>query len=147
MNTVNIPYHLIIPCFISLIVLVIIGIRRKVLFQENKRRWLWISVTVFFGFYLLKVGLSAFLTIYYQIELNSYDLNQDGFFSGNEITPGQEVAMQKVVSDVGRNFSFITGGIYALVLATITFIIGKVVLIINRKKLATTTGISNSSNS
>ncbi len=83
--------------------------------------------------------MSAFLTIYYQIELNSYDLNQDGFFSGNEITPGQEVAMQKVVSDVGRNFSLITGGIYALMLAIITFIIGKVVLRINRKKPATTT--------
>lgn len=134
MNAVNIPYHLLIPCFISLIFLVIIGIKRNVLFQKNKRRWFWISVTVFFFFYLLKVGLSAFLTVFYRIELNSYDLNQDGFFSGNELTPEQEIAMQKVVSDVGRNFSFITGGIYALVMAIITFIIGKVVSQINRKK-------------
>ena len=91
-------------------------------------------MTVFFSFYLVIVGLSAFLTVYYQIELNKYDLNQDGFFSGNELTPEQEVAMQKVVSDVGRNFSFITGGIYALVLAIFTFIIGKVVARINRIK-------------
>jgi len=134
MNTVNIPYHLLIPCFVSLTFLVIIGIKKKVLFQKSKRRWFWISVTVFFSFYLVIVGLSAFLTVYYQIELNKYDLNQDGFFSGNELTPEQEVAMQKVVSDVGRNFSFITGGIYALVLAIITFIIGKVVARINRIK-------------
>jgi len=84
---------------------VIIGFKKKVLFQKSKRRWFWISVIVFFSFYLVIVGLSAFLTVYYQIELNKYDLNQDGFFSGNELTPEQEVAMQKVISDVGRNFS------------------------------------------
>lgn len=41
---------------------------------------------------------SIFLTIY----LNSFDLDGDGFFSGDEITPEQQQAMQRVSNDTGR---------------------------------------------
>ena len=46
----------------------------------------------------------------------------DGMFSGNEVTPEQEVAMNNLIHDTGRNFSFITCFIFALFLAVPTYV-------------------------
>ena len=63
--------------------------------------------------------------IYYQWDLNRYDLDKDGLFGGEEITKEQEAAMQRLTSDVGRNFSFITGFIFALIIAGAVYIFGR----------------------
>jgi len=42
-------------------------------------------------------------------ELGQYDLDQDGMFSGSEITPEMKKAMRKVTSDTGRALAPITG--------------------------------------
>lgn len=74
-------------------------------------------------FYALIVGSAAYDDIYSQWLLNKFDLNQDGIFSGSEITSEQELAMSKLINDVGRNFSFIMGAIagFILGLAAYTF--------------------------
>ncbi|MBK9794342.1 MAG: hypothetical protein IPP60_14915 [Sphingobacteriales bacterium] len=57
--------------------------------------------------------MATFDAIYYQLDLNRYDLNKDGMFGGKEITNEQNEAMRKLTSDTGRNFSFITGFVFA----------------------------------
>lgn len=125
MNPITIPYHLAIPSLICFLLLTFIFRRRKQFFGKNKRKLLWVSATVFLITYLLVVASATYADIFYQWDLNAYDLNQDGFFGENERTPQQKKAMSKLVNDTGRNFSFITGVIYGLMLAVPTYIFGK----------------------
>lgn len=41
-------------------------------------------------------------------ELSAFDLNQDGFFSSDEISAKQEEAMDKVSNDTARNLASLT---------------------------------------
>ncbi len=120
MSEITIPYHLAIPTILSVIGLGTILYFRQRLFSKNKG--LWTSVTVFLIAYLFIVGSSTYDDIYYQWDLNRYDLNKDGLFSGHEITEDQKAAMQRLINDVGRNFSFITGFIFATVISTTVYI-------------------------
>ncbi|RCU56956.1 hypothetical protein DU428_08380 [Oceanihabitans sediminis] len=105
--------------------------KRKKIFRKNKRRLLWISLTVFLLAYLSVVGSALYDDIYAQWNLNSYDLNKDGFFSGNEINEKQSQAMAKLTNDIGRNLSFITGIIFGLPFMILTYIGG---LILTKRK-------------
>ena len=98
---------------------------------------LWSSVTVFIVLYALIVGSAAYNDIYYQWDLNRYDLDKDGFFGGQEITKEQEVAMNRQIHDVGRNFSFMTGFIFAGIISTFIYVLGKLILIARNKKRLT----------
>jgi hypothetical protein len=122
-NDITVHYHLAIPTLISGVGLVTIVIFRKRLFGRDK--WLWTSLTVFLVVYLFIVGNAMYDDIYYQWDLNRYDLDKDGIFGGEEITKDQEAAMQRLTSDVGRNFSFITGFIFALIVAGTVFLFGR----------------------
>ncbi len=131
MDEITIPYHLVAPTIICVIGLGIILFYRKRLFSKNKL--LWTSVTVFLVLYLLIVGMATFDDIYYQWDLNRYDLDKDGMFSGEEITDQQNEAMRKLTSDTGRNFSFITGFVMALIISTVVYISGRVILKLERQ--------------
>ena len=63
---------------------------------------------------------------------------KDGFFNGEEITSEQKEAMRKVISDTGRNFSFITGLIFSGIISLFVFIGGKIVEYISLKRIKTT---------
>ncbi len=134
MNEINLPYHLIIPSLISIIALGIIFINRKRLFVKGKWKWFWISITLFVGIYLLIVGGATYVDISSKLALQEFDLNRDGFFSGNEITPEQKTAMQKVIADTGRNFSVITGLFFSGIITFFVFIGGKILERINTKR-------------
>ena len=69
--------------------------------------------------------------IYYQVDLNRYDLDKDGFFGGEEITPDQQEAMLKLSSDTSRNFSIITSVFSSAIITVPVLIVG---LIIDRRK-------------
>jgi phosphoglycerol transferase MdoB-like AlkP superfamily enzyme len=134
MNEITLPYHLFIPSIISILILGIIFFKRKRIFGIGKWKWFWISLTVFFLFYLFIVGGATYSDIYAQWNLNKFDLNKDGFFSGNEITAEQSEAMRNLTSDTGRNFSFITGLIFSGIIAFFVFGIGKITEQIKKKK-------------
>jgi hypothetical protein len=134
MDEITLPYHLLIPSIISILILGIIFLKRKRIFGNGKLKWFWISLTVFFAFYFFIVGGSTYDDIYAQWNLNKFDLNQDGLFSGNEITSEQKEAMRILISDTGRNFSFITGLIFSGIIAFFVFGIGKITELINKKK-------------
>jgi len=125
MNEISIPYHLIIPSIISILILGIIFFKRKRIFKNGKWKWFWISLTVFFLFYLLIVGGATYGDISSELTLQKFDLNGDGNFSDNEITPEQIKAERNVISDTGRNFSFIIGLICSVIIAIFVFIVGK----------------------
>ncbi|MBK9793106.1 MAG: hypothetical protein IPP60_08390 [Sphingobacteriales bacterium] len=131
MDEITIPYHLVIPTIICLVGLGTIIFYRKRLFTKNKL--IWTSVTVFLVLYLFIVGMATFDAIYYQLDLNRYDLNKDGMFGGKEITNEQNEAMRKLTSDTGRNFSFITGFVFALIISTAVYISGRVFLRLKRQ--------------
>ena len=131
MDELTIPYHLAIPTIICIVGLLTIFIKRKTFFVRNKL--LWTSITIFFCLYLLIVGTATFDSIYYQWDLNRYDLDKDGMFGGKELTNEQNEAMRKLTSDTGRNFSFITGFIFAFIISTTVFICGIIMKLVRRK--------------
>ena len=132
MNEITIPYHLAIPTVICIVGLATILLFQRRLFARNKR--LWTSVSVFLVVYVLVVGSSTFYDIYYQWDLNRYDLDKDGFFGGQEITRDQEAAMQRLTSDVGRNLSFITGLLLAGIISTTVYLFGRLRPLIKRDR-------------
>jgi len=126
MNEITLPYHLLIPSLISILILGILILKRKKLFVKGKRQWFWISAMLFFGIYFLIVGGATYSDIYAQWNLNQFDLNKDGLFSGSEITTDQKEAMRNLTSDVGRNFSFITGLVFSGIISLLVLVGGKI---------------------
>ena len=131
MTEITVPYHLATPTIICIIGLLVILVYRKRLFTSNKL--FWTSFTVFLVIYLLIVGGATYEDIYYQWDLNRYDLDKDGMFGREEITTEQEEAMRKLTSDTGRNFSFITGFVFAAIISTVVYILGRLSLKLKRQ--------------
>lgn len=96
------------------------------MFSENKL--LWTCVKLFLVCNLLIVGSATFDDIYYQWDLNRYDLDKDGFLGGTELTDEQNEAVRKLINDTGRNFSFITGFIFASIISILVHILGGLIL-------------------
>ena len=132
MNAITIPYHLVIPTILCVAGLLTILIKRKKIFADRKRKIFWISVIVFFAFYLFIVGGATYGDIYYQYEANRLDLNKDGLFGTDEITNELSEVQGHLTNDVGRNFSFITGLIASLIISTTVYFVGRVYLKIKK---------------
>ena len=132
MNEITLPYHLFIPTIISVLALGIIFYNRNQLLKIGKWKWFWRSTTVFFAIYLLIVGGATYSDLYAQWNINKYDLNGDGVFSPGEINPDQKAAMENLISDTGRNLSFIIGLFFSGIIALFVLIAGKVIERINR---------------
>lgn len=126
MNKIIIPYHLIIPTAIGVILVILILLYRKKLIAKNKL--LWITLLVFIAVYTFLIGRAAFKDIYYQWNLSRYDLNKDGIFIGQEVTKNQQDAMQSLINNVGNSFSFATGLIYAVIISIVVYAIGSMQL-------------------
>jgi len=131
LDEITLPYHLAIPTIICVVGLVIILIYRKRLFSKNKL--IWTSLTIFLVLYLFIVGSATYDDIYYQWDLNRYDLDKDGMFGGEEITAEQKEAMRKLTRDTGRNFSFIIGFVFASIISTVLYILGRLTLKLKRQ--------------
>jgi hypothetical protein len=90
--------------------------------------------SVFFYFSIIVLVIITKISL--QNNLDSFDLNKDGFFSGNEITDAQEKALESVSSDTGLTFAPITGILYSLIYFSILYISLK---IFRKEKPANTT--------
>jgi hypothetical protein len=138
MNHITIPYHLLIPSLISLALFTWIAVKQKKLLRKTKYRRYWVIAEVFLASYTIIVAGAMILELYYQIDLKRYDLNQDGFFSGAEITEAQKLAMLSWTNNIARNFSFLTGLLYSGLISIAFYLIGvieklKIKKIITRK--------------
>src|SRR4051812_24338786 len=104
MNEITVPWHFVVTGVVSLVALIfLLSLRKRII--QGKNRPLYFSMLSFVCVYLLIVCYSAAIDVYYQWDLNRYDLDKDGIFSGAELTPQQKVAMAKLINDVGRNLS------------------------------------------
>ena len=121
MREINIHYHLLLPSIISAFCLLYIVLNRNSFINKTSKIFV-ITLIFFVAFYLFIVGSSLYFDIYYQWKLNAFDLNNDGFFSGNEISSEQQSAMNNLINDTPRNFSFIVGIIYSFILSIILFV-------------------------
>jgi len=73
----------------------------------------FISVYIFFV-----LGVYCY-EIYLEYRLDSFDLNGDGFFTGEENTPEKEKYMSLVTNDTGRTFAPFTGLVYSFLYAAL----------------------------
>lgn len=74
-------------------------------------------------FYLSILAFVVFTRITLRNNLNSFDLNNDGFFTGNEINDAQREALRKVSSDTGLTFAPITGILYSIIYFTFLYLL------------------------
>ena len=124
MTQITIPYHLFIPALISLILFLLIIALWKKIFSRSKKKSVWVSILFFLIIYTIIVGSATYEDIYCQWDLNKYDLNMDGVFSVNEINTYQQAAYERLINDLGRNFTVFTGLIFSGVISLFVFIIG-----------------------
>ena len=112
MENITVKKHLVIALIFAILILIYS-------FKSKHKRKLLINL--FLGTYILIIAYVILYDIYLQNNLNSFDIDNNGFFSGSEITIEQKKAMQKLSSDTGRNFSFITGLFYSAILSGIIY--------------------------
>lgn len=85
------------------------------------------------------VGSALYDDIFFQwdlnkLDLNKFDTNKDGLFDDREMTDDQKDAMNRLISDTGRYFSFITGFIFAGAVSIIIYILGRIKLLITNRR-------------
>ncbi len=81
---------------------------------------------MFFAIYLFIVVGAIYLDNSLVLTLQKFDLNEDGFFGGDEITTEQRKAMRDVISDTAKTFSYLTGLVYSGIIAFLVCILGKI---------------------
>lgn len=112
MENITVKKHLVIALIFAILFL-IFSFKFK-----HKRKLL---INLFLGTYILIIAYVILYDIYLQNNLNSFDIDNNGFFSRSEITIEQKKAMQKLSSDTGRNFSFIIGLFYSAILSGLIY--------------------------
>ena len=112
MENITVKKHLVIALIFAILILIFS-------FKSKHKRKLLINL--FLGTYIVIIAYVIFYDIYLQYYLNSFDIDKNGFFNGDEITTEQKKAVQKLSSDTGRNFSFITGLFYSAILSGILY--------------------------
>lgn len=80
---------------------------------------LWLMACVIF--WLLIQGSVQLVEWELQRQLDSFDLDHNGSFSGKELTPQQAQAMSNVISDTGRALAPITGAIGSVLYNSLVF--------------------------
>jgi hypothetical protein len=122
MTPITLPYHLLIATLVGFTIAIFLFLKSKKTLFNKYDSSLWVSGIVFWVVYTLIIGSALILDVYYQWNLNQFDLDKDGFFSGRELTPNQEIAMQKLINDTGRNLSIFTGLLVAGFFSSLVFI-------------------------
>ena len=121
--------QLLVPFFIILIPLFFLLVRLRIK-RENKVSIFKLALIPSILFYFLIIAFVIYLKIKHKSELDVFDLNNDGFFSKNEINTKQRLAMKNVISDTRITFAPIIGLLYTLIfyilLLPILFLIKKI---------------------
>ena len=93
-----------------LIPLVVLLFNKFVL--KNRLKQEWLVMINFVATLLLVIGSALFIDYYHDMKLNEFDLNADGVFSDNEITPEQQ-AMAETSEKSFINLALTTGLIFS----------------------------------
>jgi len=123
MSTITIHMHLLIPALISLAAFIVLLVNRNAL---RKRSKILFKAALIFSFsHTLLVGNALGHDIYYQWDVNRYDLNQDGVFSTAETTPEQLLAFGRLTNDSSRNLA-VNSLIVSVVLSASVYILMRI---------------------
>ena len=122
-GSIEIPYHFVYVIIISISISYMVY---KRFFNKGNTysMWKWKCFFMFLIIYTLLVTYGLIIDISYQIELNKYDLNGNGIFEKNEQIGGQQEALLKLSSDVGRNLLILTGLFISLMISFFIYILG-----------------------
>ena len=111
------------------------SVRLVVRRRAKAEEWLLWAVIVSAACYGLLMLSVQTTEIHLERQLNRYDLNGDGEFSGAEITPEMERAMDDFTHDTGRSFAPFTGLIVCPIYSGFWhFLIGVPYLLISARK-------------
>ena len=115
------------------------GIRLFIKTRTEEPNWIvYFIISVILSYALIVLSVWS-MGRHYQYELNKYDYNSDGMFSGEEITPEMEKAMDRLTHDTGRTFAPITAAIVSPLYNSFWFVLFTVLKMIiqrvtNREK-------------
>jgi hypothetical protein len=101
-----------ISAFLSVLLVVLpvaSAIRLIVKRKTTAGTWiLWTAISAV-GSYLVLISVAQVIQVRVEKNLARYDLDGDGGFSGGEITPEMEKAMEDFANDTGRSLAPLTG--------------------------------------
>lgn len=86
-----------------------LGIRLIIKKQKKMARWAVSFLLGTVGCYALLMGSVRLTNMHFEKELAGFDLDGDGTFSGDEITPAMKGAMNNATNDTGRALAPLTG--------------------------------------
>ncbi len=126
LNSISMPFYLIICAIASIIVLMFLHLKKSV-FVRKRKYFFFYFLLPFLLIYSAVLIVAIYTDIQASNHLQSFDLNGDGFYSTDEQSIEQRIALGKVVRDTGRNMAVFTGALFSLVLSSIVYIFSKVV--------------------
>lgn len=103
-----------------LIPLVVLLFNKFVL--KNRLKQEWLVMINFVATLLLVIGSALFIDYYHDMKLNEFDLNADGVFSDNEITPEQQ-AMAETSEKSFINLALTTGLIFSFFYSCLFYLV------------------------
>jgi len=106
-------YPSIIGIAISLFAILFLFIIRKKVIKPYGVSF-WRGSLVFYVVYILILATVFIRWSYLESQLNSFDLDHNGFIEMEEYTDEYRIASQRVIEDTARNFAFLTGAILSL---------------------------------
>lgn len=115
MNAITLSTSLLLATIFGFTGLIFLLIKRKVI--KQKYIAVYPTLILLLSSYTIIVGNALGHDLYYQWNVNQYDLNQNGSFDKTEITPDQEKAMERLTNDSGRKLSYISGFIVSLIVS------------------------------
>lgn len=86
-----------------------------------------LALISFFILYAFIVGSARLSGYQIEQELHTFDLDGDGSFSSNEMTPEAKAALDRFAHDTGRAFAPITGFIFSFLYVAIFYSVVQVV--------------------
>jgi hypothetical protein len=113
--------HYFIPVIIGVCIVGLMIFFRKQILSKIGNTW-WIHIIGFVFIYINIVLLFFCYDLLLINRLQEFDMNNDGVFTGKEITPEQKEMMRRVVSDTARKFSIYTGLVYSAVITIMLFL-------------------------
>ena len=78
-------------------------------------------IIIFMSYLIIIVGVNIY-DLYLTMNLNSFDINGDGMFTGSEVSIQQEKALNLVVNDSGRNMIYFTGLVNAILITLLVLL-------------------------
>ncbi|NJB72781.1 hypothetical protein GGR42_003272 [Saonia flava] len=127
-------YPSIIGCILSVLGIVLLLIF-KTKIHNPYLKCLWRSSLTFFVLYILILTTVALRWNYLENQILAYDLNSNGNMEWNEYTEEYKIASQRFISDTARNFAFLTGAVFSLIISSLILLVDLIQTRLKLKKI------------